>query len=720
MAHRATSPVVEPLPSRVMLSVTPALATRLVGAGFERMTWGGRDVYVEPGEWIVSVAGVRGTAAKQVADVSGRLAKLGKGLRVVRQLGTDGLFQVAAPRGMSGAALRAALRQVRHFEFVEPNGAVWAQGIFDQRNDPHYGQQYALNNLGTSGGLADADLDAPEAWEAMAGAAEEVVVGVIDTGIEYTHPDLAPSMWVNPFETPGDGIDNDLNGFVDDVHGADFAHHDGDPLDEHGHGTHVAGIIAAAANNGVGVSGVAPNARLMALQFLDQSGIGSTDSAIAALNYAANMKARGVNVRITNNSWGSADDSVALNRAIRNSGDAGMLFVAAVGNGGGDQLGDDNDLIPFYPASSNAPNVVAVAATDNRDLLGGLSNFGLSSVDLAAPGMFVFSTYLNDGYGHMSGTSMASPHVAGVAAMAFGLHPDATWQQVRSALLRGVDPAAGLAGKTVTGGRVNALGALRAMERGVVGRHVFYNSSTFDVRSPGLSPDDDTAVATDKEPQLPGQTATFANYTSYSRGINGVMVDLQNPAGPVGGGDFAFDVRNAAGDWVPAPVPTAVSVRAGAGDRGSDRVTLLWADGAVRDTWLRVTVLAGGATGLAQDDVFYFGNAVGETGNSTGDAAVTPADFSATRAAQRPGAVGITSRYDFNRDGAVNAVDLSIVRGHQVSPGLPLITAPGGVQGAAPVQVASAPSDPTFVFSNTSITDERRVVTRRRSALIEL
>ena len=705
---------VEALPPRVLLSVTPAIAAHLEGAGFERMAWRGRDLYVEPGEWIVSLRGMRGPAARQVGEASARLRRLGGGIEVVRQLGTDGLFSVTAPRGTGGEALRSALRKVRHFEFVEPNAAVWALGAFDERDDPLYSTQYALNNGGTTGGITDADIDAPEAWAKMNGAAAGVVVGVIDTGVDYNHTDLAGAMWVNPFEVAADGIDNDGNGFIDDVHGADFARNDGDPMDDHGHGTHVAGIIAATGNNGLGVSGVAPNARIMALRFLDAAGLGSTDDAVAALGYAAAMKARGVNVRLTNNSWGGAEYSAALDRAIRDGGDAGMLFVAAAGNGGADQLGDDNDLTPFHPASSDAPNVVSVAASDNRDALGRLSNYGAAGVDLAAPGMLVMSTLPNNNYGFISGTSMAAPHVSAVAAMAFGMHGDATWQLVHAALLGGADRVTAMAGKTVSGGRLNALGTLRALDpSAVVGRHVFYNHSAFDGRNPAAGGADDAAVAPDKVALLPGQPARFAHYTSYSRGINGVMVDLRNPAGEVGATDFAFAVRTPSGQWVEAPAPSAVSFRGGAGAGASDRVTLTWDDGAVRDTWLRVTVLAGGATGLSEPDVFYFGNAVGETGNSAADAAVTGADFSATRAAQRPGAVPIDSRYDFNRDGAVNAIDLSIVRGHQSSPGLPLFTAPS----AAPEAPEPEPAT-VAVFSATAITPERRVA-RRIGAYLE-
>ena len=654
-----------------MLSVAPAMAQRLESAGFERTVWQGQEVYAEPGEWILSVRGVKGTASRQLAEARTRLARVGVAVGTDSHLGRDGLFKVTVPTGLDEGVLHQAFRRVRGFEFAEPNAAIWVQA--EAVDDPLYVHQYALNNTGW--GLADADIDAPEAWE-LAPGGEEVVVGVIDTGVEYTHPDLAASMWVNPFEVPGDRVDNDRNGFVDDVYGADFAHNDADPMDDHGHGTHVAGIIAAASNNGVGVSGVAPNARVMALRFLSADGFGSVDGAVRALRYAMDMKAKGVNVRVTNNSWGSAEFSVALDRAIRESGDAGMLFVAAAGNGGSDDVGDDNDFEPFYPASYDAPSVISVAGTDNRDALLGLSNFGHASVDLAAPAGLVYSTYKNNTYGYMTGTSMASPHVAGVAALAWGQYPAATWQQVHAAVIGGVDDIAAMAGKTVTGGRLNAAGALRRMALGpaVVGRHVFYNGSGFDARSADHVPADGAAVATDKVALLPGGTAAFANYTSYSKGINGVMVDVRNPPGALAAGDFRFETRDRSGHWAPAPA-ASVTTRVGTGTDHSTRVTMTWPDGAIRDTWLRVTLLPNTRNGLAQPDVFYFGNAVAETGNSPLDAAVNVVDVAATRAAQSSAVVAVDSRYDFNRDRAVNVLDAALVRSRVGTAALPLITA---------------------------------------------
>jgi subtilisin family serine protease len=689
--------VVEALPPRTLLSVTPAVAARLEADGFQRVPWHGRDVYAQPGEWVVSLRGMSGGADQQVASATAKLRRLGKGLRVVGQLGRDGLFKISAPRATSGAAISTALRKLRNFDYVEPNAAVWAQGVFDQRDDPFYSMQYGLNNTGAGGGVADADVDAPEAWAMAGGNAREVVVGLIDTGVDYAHPDLAASMWTNPFEVPGDGVDNDHNGFVDDVHGADFVDHDGAPLDEYGHGTHVASIIAAQANNGVGGTGVAPNVKIMSLRFLNAQGTGDEADAVAALNYAMDMKSRGVNIRLTNNSWGTPGFSQALQDAVQASGNAGMLFVAAAGNGGADGVGDDNDKVPFYPASFNFPNVISVAASDDHDLLGALSNFGKTSVDLAAPGMQILGDLPDTSYGYISGTSLATPHVSGAAALAFGVFPNATWQDVRSAIFRSVDPIPSMAGKTVTGGRLNVLGTLRALAPAeVVARSVFYNGSSFDGRDASAGAADDAAIATDKAALLPGRAASFANYTSYSKGINGIMVDVRGASG-LDASDFALAVRDAGGNWLDAPAP-AVTVRAGAGRNGSDRVTLTWPDGAIRDTWLRVTVLADAVPGLMLDDTFYFGNLVGETGNAPGDATVNAFDYAGTRTAQRAAPAAVDNPYDFNRDGVVNALDLAVVR--RQSSTLPLLTVPNGVP-PSPPPAASAAS-----FSTTPVSSE--------------
>jgi subtilisin family serine protease/subtilisin-like proprotein convertase family protein/nuclear transport factor 2 (NTF2) superfamily protein len=333
-------------------------------------------------------------------------------------------------------------------------------------NDPSLGQLWGLNNTGQTingqAGTRDADIDAPEAWDLSTGSAS-IVVGVIDTGIDYSHPDLAANIWTNPGEVAGNGIDDDGNGFVDDVHGYDFVNNDGDPFDDHGHGTHVAGTIGAAGDNQRGVSGVNWNTSLMALKFLSGTGSGSLSDAVRAINYATMMRSRyGVNVRVTNNSWGGGGYNQSLADAIGAQGQAGILFVAAAGNSG-----TNNDQSPNYPASYNFDNVIAVAASDNRDNLASFSNYGATSVDLAAPGVSIYSTAPGGGYQTMSGTSMATPHVAGAAALAWAVNPTATVAQIRSALLNGVDRVTGLSGKVATGGRLNVRGTLDQLDMAV-------------------------------------------------------------------------------------------------------------------------------------------------------------------------------------------------------------------------------------------------------------
>ncbi|MFM7163541.1 MAG: S8 family peptidase, partial [Planctomycetaceae bacterium] len=321
-------------------------------------------------------------------------------------------------------------------------------------NDPSYGSLYGLENTGGSGMLLDADIDAERAWDVTTGSSG-VVIGVIDTGIDMNHPDLAGNMWVNPFETAGDGIDNDANGFVDDIYGWDFANNDNNPFDDHGHGTHCAGTIGAVGNNGVGVVGVNWDVSLMALKFLGSNGSGSISNAALASNYATMMRERGVNVRATSNSWAGGPFDGGMESAIIAARDQGVLFVAAAGNSG-----VNTDSNANYPSNYAVSNVISVAATNATDTLASFSNYGAATVDLGAPGVSILSTLPNNSYGYLSGTSMATPHVSGVVALAAAQFPDASFVEIRDAILAGGDLVASLAGKTVSGRRLNAPGTL--------------------------------------------------------------------------------------------------------------------------------------------------------------------------------------------------------------------------------------------------------------------
>ena len=285
-------------------------------------------------------------------------------------------------------------------------------------NDTYFNLEWGLHNTGQTiqgqVGIADADIDCPEAWDLSTGNASFVIAD-IDTGMQWTHPDLDGNVWSNPGEIAGNGIDDDGNGYIDDTRGWDFYSVDNNPDDGDGHGTHTAGTIGAEGNNGIGVVGVNWQCKIMPLRFLGPFG-GSTSDAILAVNYAA---AKGV--RVSNNSWGGGGFSQGLFDAINAAKAVGHVFVAAAGNNG-----SNNDSSPFYPASYNLDNLISVAATDNRDNRASFSNYGAVSVDLGAPGVNVASTYTASGYAYLSGTSMATPHVTGVVALVEALNPSWT------------------------------------------------------------------------------------------------------------------------------------------------------------------------------------------------------------------------------------------------------------------------------------------------------
>ena len=338
--------------------------------------------------------------------------------------------------------------------FAEPDAVYRVDTL---PNDPLFGQLWGLNNTGqtvkSSTGTADADIDAPEAWSTTTGSSS-VVVAVIDSGVDWHHPDLAANIWTNPGEScPGcasDGIDNDGNGYVDDVHGWDFVNDDNDPFDDHGHGTHVAGTIGASGSNGVGIAGVNWNVQIMPLKFIGANGQGTADDAVRAILYATRMGAVA-----SNNSWGGEEFSQALEDAIADADAHGSLFVAAAGNSG-----KNTDTTPDYPSGFDLPNVITVGATDQNDVRAWFSNYGKQSVDLAAPGTNIYSTWPGGIYRFSEGTSMAAPHVTGVAALAKAAFPFASAVGLKALILRTVDQNASFAGLSTTGGRLNARAAV--------------------------------------------------------------------------------------------------------------------------------------------------------------------------------------------------------------------------------------------------------------------
>lgn len=364
--------------------------------------------------------------------------------------------------------LMKRLRKHPAIESVELDYHIAVNEPVSVVNDDKYDKLWGLKNTGQtltigdreSTGIAGADIDAETAWQTTTGS-KEVVVGVIDTGVDYTHEDLVNNMWTNTLELNGeDGVDDDGNGYVDDIYGWDAFDNEGDPMDEGGHGTHVAGTIGAEGNNGVGVVGVNHNVSIVGCRFLGPNG-GATSGAIACLDYMVGLKNSGVNIKITNNSWGGGGYSKALEDAISANNDAGILFVAAAGNSA-----RDNDQSDYYPSNYDVPNVMSIASTTNKDDMSGFSQWGLTTVDMGAPGSDIASTYPmalqggNPGYVWMSGTSMATPHVSGVAALIASLDEDVTVAEMKDILMNSGDPIDALAGKTVSGKRLNAANAV--------------------------------------------------------------------------------------------------------------------------------------------------------------------------------------------------------------------------------------------------------------------
>ncbi len=485
------------------------------------------------GEWIVQLNDTAAGQIRSLEDAEVLLNHDEAAFTVLGGLGKAGSLLVQG-KGLSKAAIERSLATNTRVASFHLNQLLQGQATLP--DDPEYqaGLMTGLQRINTG-----------NAWDQSLGSLS-TVVGVVDTGIDVTHPDLYLNVWLNQGELPrkftddvgaklsdidGDGLitfydlnnvtrskvspfslifggyksgdnaafvvdanedgridaidllqdpnwadgrDNDLNGFADDFFGVNFRIGDNDgldinrPIDPLGHGTHVAGTIGAIGGNNLGVVGVNWQTSLMSLRILDSNNQGDSASAIRAINYATSMRqqlrtdatgrvTKGANVRVLNNSWGQPGGfESSLQAAIEDGARSGVLFVAAAGNGNFFGQGVDNDRTPFYPASYDVSNVVAVAASDGNDRLAGFSNYGATSVDIMAPGVSIRSTLPGGAYGSSNGTSMAAPHVAGTAALIWSAFPEATMQEVRDAMLAGINPIASAAMSVLTGGRLNA------------------------------------------------------------------------------------------------------------------------------------------------------------------------------------------------------------------------------------------------------------------------
>ncbi len=365
-------------------------------------------------------------------------------------LGSTGWHRVALTSGQSVNDAIRTISKLPYVAAVQPNFYYTLQAV---PNDPQWGA------TGTYGLPA---ISAPSAWDLTTGSSD-VVVANIDTGMRLTHEDLAANIWINPGEIAGNGVDDDGNGFIDDVNGWDFRFDDSDPSDQHGHGTHTGGTIGAVGNNMLGVTGVNWNVRIMVIKIYSQAANDTTSAMlIAAYDYVRVMKARGINIRVTNNSYGGCAEACSYDQATKDAidalGAAGVLNVFSAGN-----AGQNTEVTPFYPGSYNSPSILNVAASNSLDNRASFSNYGSVSVDLAAPGAGILSTTngSNSSYGGMSGTSMAAPHVSGVAALLAAHNPSLSAQSLKATLMNTVDPLSQWTGIVKTGGRLNAFAALQ-------------------------------------------------------------------------------------------------------------------------------------------------------------------------------------------------------------------------------------------------------------------
>lgn len=424
------------------------------------------DAYGQPGinyvpnEVLVKFkAGTSATArANALSRINGDVAETILTKAMQRAGEKEALLLVHTPLAAVEALSRVKGTDV---EFAEPNFIYTHQAV---SSDPKFTDGSLWGMYGATSTPANQyGSGAATAWAAGHTGLASVVLGVIDEGIQFDHPDLAGQVWTNPFD-PADGVDNDGNGYVDDIHGWDFdgnnnTIYDGGSrgsLDDHG--THVSGTIGAKVNNSQGVAGMNWNITIISTKFLGRNG-GTTANAVKAVDYLNDLKSRhGLNIVASNNSWGGGGFSQALYDAVNRANTQNILFVAAAGNGGSDGVGDDNDAVASYPSNMDLPNVIAVAAITSAGAKSSFSNYGATTVDLGAPGSGIWSSTAYNIYESYSGTSMATPHVTGAVALYASTHAGSSAATIKAAILNSTTPTASLAGKCVTGGRLNVSG----------------------------------------------------------------------------------------------------------------------------------------------------------------------------------------------------------------------------------------------------------------------
>lgn len=410
------------------------------------------SIYAKPGQQTERPEFVPGEVLIKLKDgvKVDRISELNRqfNTQTIRYFRRSHIFHIKLPANLTVDEAIQRIQKHPLVEYVARNGLYYLDVT---PNDPQFGQLWGLHNTGQNGGTADADIDAPEAWNITTGS-NDVVIAVIDSGAQLDHPDLAANLWTNPGEIPNNGKDDDKNGFIDDVHGWDFSSNDNDPSPVGGacggHGTHTAGTIGAVGNNGIGVTGVNWHVKIMPLKaFRAILGIfcsANDADLIAAVEYYTMM-----GVHISSNSYGGSGFNTAMRDAIRASD---SVFVAAAGN-----ENSNNDTNPQYPSNYDLNNIISVAATDRNDNRASFSNFG-NTVDLGAPGVDILSTLPNSTYGSFSGTSMATPHVAGVAGLLMAQDPGLSVYEIKWRIMNSTDNI-GL--PVLTGGRLNALKALQ-------------------------------------------------------------------------------------------------------------------------------------------------------------------------------------------------------------------------------------------------------------------